>query len=426
HYFEESVPVAGVIAWGTITVSDDSYLVDLFSSEVPDLDWVDADLSARREAREAIAGAIRTGELSATGFGPMPRLPSRTAILISPHTHEGDLPFAVVNADLLAAELPTEVSDRVSASLDLSTQLSPRDVAFRGMTVNFGNRVWALTVIARSPDLYPNEIVLPLGLVITTALALTGMLVTGGIAQRRRLRVEVADNEKINVAREQFIGSVSHEIRTPLTAVVGYAGLLQSSWDDLSEDEARDMVRQIAEQSNEVSALVKDLLVGSRADISGLHLDIETVALRGVTDRALASIPSDLRRNIDVGFDDDRAWVADPGRVAQIVRNLVVNAFKYGGENVSIESRRLPGVVVLSVVDDGEGVPPEDLERIFQPFVSVAKSSQALPSVGLGLYVSASLARAMGGTLSYRRHNNLTAFDLELPAAPADSSLPVA
>ena len=185
------------------------------------------------------------------------------------------------------------------------------------------------------------------------------------------------------------------------------------------------MVRQISEQSMEVSALVKDLLVGSRADISSLHLDIETVRLRDAVDRALASIPGDMRRSIDIGFNDDRAWMADAGRVAQIIRNLVVNALKYGGTNVSLESRRLPGAIVLSVVDDGDGVDTKDVERIFQPFASIARSSQALPSVGLGLYVSLSLARAMGGTLTYRRANDLTAFDLELPEAQIVSRLPV-
>jgi signal transduction histidine kinase len=261
---------------------------------------------------------------------------------------------------------------------------------------------------------------------MTFAFALMGLLATGGLTQRRRLRVEVEDNERINQAREQFIASVSHEIRTPLTAVVGYAELLEQAWDDLSDDEAKDMVRQISEQSMEVSALVKDLLVGSRADISSLHLDLEPVPLSDAVDRALASIPSEMRRSIDIGFTDDRAWMADAGRVAQIIRNLVVNALKYGGNNVSLESRRLPGSIVLSVVDDGDGVDAGDAERIFQPFASIARSSQALPSVGLGLYVSLSLARAMGGTLTYRRANDLTAFDLELPEAQITSRLPVA
>jgi signal transduction histidine kinase len=294
------------------------------------------------------------------------------------------------------------------------------------MTIEFGNRLWALTIIATSADLRPSPLTLPLGLLITFAFALMGLLATGGLTQRRRLRVEVEDNERINQAREQFIASVSHEIRTPLTAVVGYAELLEQAWDDLSDDEAKDMVRQISEQSMEVSALVKDLLVGSRADISSLHLDLEPVPLSDVVDRALASIPSDMRRSIDIGFTDDRAWMADAGRVAQIIRNLVVNALKYGGNNVSLESRRLPGSIVLSVVDDGDGVDAGDAERIFQPFASIARSSQALPSVGLGLYVSLSLARAMGGTLTYRRANDLTAFDLELPESHLASRLPVA
>lgn len=426
HFIEEAQPVAGVIGWGVLRIEGDSYIVDLFHSPDPEVDWTGADLSERRRVRGPIAVALDSNGLTSSAFGPMSDIPYRSALLIDPHGHGLGPAFAIVSADLLAEGIPEDLRNQVTASLDQSTQLSPRDVAFRGMTIGFGNRLWSLTVTADSPDLYPGPFVIPLGLLITTAFVLLSLLISGGISQRRRLRDEVEDNERINRAREQFIASVSHEIRTPLTAVVGYAEVLEAAWEDLSDEEAKDMVRQINEQSMEVSALVKDLLVGSRADISGLHLDTEPVVIREVTERALASIPGDLRRHIDIGFDDDRAWLADAGRVAQIVRNLVVNALKHGGENVSVESRRLPDAIVLSVVDDGDGVSTEDVERIFQPFASIARSSQALPSVGLGLYVSASLARAMGGSLTYRRHNGLTAFDLELPEARIENRVSVA
>ena len=425
HFVDEADDIAGVVAWGTITVIGDQYRVGHFHSELPGVDWQGFDLAPRRTTREAIARAIEAGELTASPFASLPGVASYSSLLVNPHHHAGDPAFAVVSASELARDLPPDLLSQVSVSLDHSTQLSPRDVSFRNLTVEFGDKLWALTVIAHSPNLYPNELILPLGFLITVAFVLMGMLVSAGMTARRNLRDEVEGNERMNKAREQFIASVSHEIRTPLTAVVGYAEMLAESWEHLSDEEARDMVRHISEQSMEVSALVKDLLVGSRADIETLHLDIESVEVRAVTDRALASIPTELRRSIEIGFDDDRAWLADPGRVTQIIRNLVVNACKYGGENVSLESRRLPGAIVLSVVDDGDGVSPEDVERIFQPFASIAKSSQALPSVGLGLYVSASLARAMGGTLSYRRHKGLTAFDLALPIAPVDNRIPV-
>lgn len=424
HYVDEAADIAGVVGWGTVNLVGDQYLVDLFYSDLPGIEWEGYDLASRRDTRQAITRAMQAGELTATPFISLPGVASYSSLLVNPHHNGGGPAFAIVSAAELAMDLPPDLLSQVSASLDHSTQLNPRNVEFRNLNVEFGDKLWALTVIARSPDLYPNDLILPLGLLITTAFVLMGMLVSSGITAKRSLRDEVADNERMNRAREQFIASVSHEIRTPLTAVVGYAEMLEEAWDDLTDDEARDMVRQISEQSMEVSALVKDLLVGSRADIESLHLEIERVRVRDVTDRALASIPSELRRSIEIGFDDDRAWMADSGRTTQIIRNLVVNACKYGGDNVTIESRRLPNAIVLSVVDDGEGVSPEDVERIFQPFASIAKSTQALPSVGLGLYVSASLARAMGGTLNYRRHNNLTAFDLALPTARVDYRLP--
>ncbi|MFP5332822.1 MAG: sensor histidine kinase [Acidimicrobiia bacterium] len=425
HFVQEAENVAGVVGWGTVKVVGDHYLVDLFHSDLPGVEWRGFDLAARRDTRQAISRAMETNELTATPFISLPGVSSYSSLLVNPHDHEGGPAFAIVSADELARDLPPDLLAQVAVDLDHSTQLNPPDAEFRNLNVEFGDKLWALTVIARSPDLYPNDLIVPLGLLITLAFVLMGMLISAGIVARRKLRDEVADNDRMNKAREQFIASVSHEIRTPLTAVVGYAEMLEEAWDELTDEEARDMVRQISEQSMEVSALVKDLLVGSRADIETLHLDITRVGVREVTDRALASIPGELRRSIEVGFDDDRAWLADPGRATQIIRNLVVNACKYGGPNVSVESRRLPDAIVLSVVDDGDGVSPEDVERIFQPFASIAKTSQALPSVGLGLYVSASLARAMGGSLNYRRHNGLTAFDLALPIARVDNRLPV-
>lgn len=420
EYLEEGRDAPGVMGYGTVMAVGDSFIVDLFWSKDTELDWTGIDLSKKRAIRDPLEQARGTQQPAATSFLSLPGLPPRSALLILPHRDSGGPAFAIINADRLGNELPSQLTDEVVVSIDQSTQLPPRGVPFRGMTAGFADRLWSVTLLAASPRLFPSATLLPLGVLVSFVMAIIATMATTGAAQRRRLRTEMVESEKINQAREEFIASVSHEIRTPLTAVVGYAEMLSQAWDDLTDEEARDMVRQISEQSMEVSALVKDLLIGSRADISTLHLDISQVELREVAQRALASIPGDMRRPVTVGFDDDRTWLADPGRAAQIVRNLLVNAHKYGGAQISIESRRLPHSIVLSVVDDGEGVPPEFVDLIFQPFSSLGKGHRALPSVGLGLHVSNSLAKAMGGSLRYRREQGLTSFDLELPSAVVD------
>jgi signal transduction histidine kinase len=114
----------------------------------------------------------------------------------------------------------------------------------------------------------------------------------------------------------------------------------------------------------------------------------------------------------------DQRASADPMRLRQIVRNLITNALRYGGPHSWVEIARREDQVEVRVCDDGEGVPPESLEEIFQPY-GRGSGGQANPqSVGLGLSVSLQLARLMGGDLVYRRVDGHTCFVVSLPAAP--------
>ena len=107
------------------------------------------------------------------------------------------------------------------------------------------------------------------------------------------------------------------------------------------------------------------------------------------------------------------AW-ADPLRLRQIVRNLLTNARRYGGPNVTIEAGRTSTGTFLRVTDDGAGIPPADREKVFQPYTR-AGGDVAMPgSIGLGLPVSRRLARLMGGDLVYQYEDG-SVFELTLP-----------
>ena len=114
----------------------------------------------------------------------------------------------------------------------------------------------------------------------------------------------------------------------------------------------------------------------------------------------------------------EKVW-ADPLRFRQIVRNLLTNANRYGGEEVWIEVGEREDQVVIAVVDNGNGVPPRLASRIFEAYERGHETSSAQPgSVGLGLAVSRRLAGLMNGTLEYHRADGLTRFELSLPAFP--------
>jgi signal transduction histidine kinase len=117
------------------------------------------------------------------------------------------------------------------------------------------------------------------------------------------------------------------------------------------------------------------------------------------------------------------AW-ADTLRTRQIVRNLLTNAYRYGGPHVRVEISSRGGVASLVVSDDGPGVKGIDAEHIFDPYYrSQSSPADARPdSVGLGLAVARQLARMMGGDLIYRRRAGWSRFELTLPSVPDETA----
>jgi signal transduction histidine kinase len=105
----------------------------------------------------------------------------------------------------------------------------------------------------------------------------------------------------------------------------------------------------------------------------------------------------------------------DPLRVRQILRNLLTNAGRYGGDTVAVSVGVTGNFAWLAVTDNGEGVPEKDAQRIFDSYQRSDNAIQEPKSVGLGLSVSRKLARLMGGDIVYSRHDGLTRFELTLP-----------
>lgn len=202
-----------------------------------------------------------------------------------------------------------------------------------------------------------------------------------------------------NESKDRLLSSVSHEIRTPLTAIVGLSEAIVDG-SGLAEDEVAELMSIIARQSRELSELVEDLLVASRADFGNLSIRPEPVDLIGQVRRVVEGLRQGSCKNIQVIGDEVWAW-ADPLRVRQIIRNLVSNAIKYGGENITVTFQVDPSTVQLVVADDGPGVRAEEAELIFQRYYRSSDSPTLPGSVGIGLAVSRQLAELMSGTLRY-------------------------
>ncbi len=226
-----------------------------------------------------------------------------------------------------------------------------------------------------------------------------------------------------NESKERLLASVSHEIRTPLTAIVGLSEEINASRSSLGPEELNELNEIIAVQSRELAELVEDLLVASRADFGNLSIKPEMISLHDQVSRVLDGVRESHRteKRVEAACKDVLAW-ADPLRVRQILRNLLTNAIKYGGDRIVVEAHCDGNASYVMVTDNGPGIPTHESDLIFERYYRSAESPTKPGSVGIGLAVSRQLAEMMEGSLRYVSEGSESRFELELPflsAAPA-------
>lgn len=224
--------------------------------------------------------------------------------------------------------------------------------------------------------------------------------------------------EDLVQSKDQFVASVSHELRTPLTGVVGLARELNENLEAFDVGEIKEVIAMIADQGAELANIIEDLLVAARADIGTLsiaprEMDLSTELQAIIQTQARAQ----GRDAIEIQGTAPRVW-ADSLRLRQIIRNLLTNAARYGGENVWIELSTTATHCSISVMDDGDGVPPEKQQTIFEAYESAHEPGSQPGSFGLGLSVARKIAEMGGGGLTYHRVNGNTAFRLNVPLRP--------
>lgn len=221
--------------------------------------------------------------------------------------------------------------------------------------------------------------------------------------------------EQLLASQTDLIASVSHELRTPLTSLVGFAEVLRDADTDISDRERTEVLRLIADQGSDLANLIDDLLVAARSEIGELTVSSVRVDLRAQAAQVVESMTGTTAKQINV--QGSAHAMGDPQRVRQILRNLISNAVRYGGSNITITADPRDDRSGISVVDDGKPIPPEVAERIFEPYARGHKRHGLTQSVGLGLTISRQLAELMNGHLSHRRDSDSNVFELELPAA---------
>lgn len=302
---------------------------------------------------------------------------------------------------------------RPTVDLVLNSQIAPEERSFRSSLIAL-QRAEAEELDAALGETRSSQLVLrvvapiALGLAVVLALFLVKL-----VSSSRR----VEELERLSEVKDQFLASVSHEIRTPLTVVVGLAHELRDRLDSFSVVEIEELSSLLAGQADEVKAIVEDLLVAARDEAGQLRVAVKELSLA----EELAKL-GDCCEGLDglaTVIPVDRRVVVDPGRFRQIMRNLLSNAVRYGGDQIRVSVEDHGGMIGVVVADNGPGVRADERDRVFDPYYVSSQQGGVPGSIGLGLHVARRLARLMGGDLTHRREDGWTLFDVWVPAVPA-------
>jgi PAS domain S-box-containing protein len=221
------------------------------------------------------------------------------------------------------------------------------------------------------------------------------------ITERKRLEIEletmVAALREADTRKDEFIAMLAHELRNPLSAIAVATDLLTRS--TIEDRKARFAVPAIERQMRQLRRLVDDLLNVARITSGKLTLRKEPLELKGFAERTIADYRELVASGTSIVLQAVEAWVdADPARLKQMIENLLDNAAKYGGRNITVTVSADEFGAHVSVQDDGQGIAQELQASLFQPFVQGAQpADREQRGLGLGLALVERLASLHGG-----------------------------
>ncbi len=225
--------------------------------------------------------------------------------------------------------------------------------------------------------------------------------------QEKNLELENAKSvaEKANLAKSDFLSSMSHELRSPLNAILGYAQLMETESPPPNAAQS-ESIAQILHAGWHLLKLINEILDLAVVESGKVSLSLEPVSLAEVMSECQAMMePLAQQRGIQMTFpllDGGNSVWADRTRLKQVVINLLSNAIKYNRENGSVVvncTASSPNYTRISVKDTGDGLLPEQLAQLFQPFNRLGQEASGVAGTGIGLVVTKQLAELMDGVL---------------------------
>jgi len=238
-------------------------------------------------------------------------------------------------------------------------------------------------------------------------LLVTARFVRGADRRVERLVVAfrgTAARERLERDRADLVSTVAHELRTPLTSVKGFTATLLARWDRFGDDQKRLMLETVNADADRVTRLIAELLDVSRIDAGRVEMrrqvvDIPAAVQRVVRGRVAGGDPAE-RYVVEVTGELPEMWV-DPDKFSQVMGNLLENAVRHGAGTVTVTIGPdgpvdSPSGAVVTVCDEGDGVPDDVQARIFARFWRGDRRT----GTGLGLYIVAGLVQAHGGSIT--------------------------
>ena len=238
--------------------------------------------------------------------------------------------------------------------------------------------------------------------------------------------------EEANEAKTRFVAMMTHELRTPLNGILGYAQLLRiQSTLSVRQDT---QVRSILQAGRHLLSMIDRVLDFASIETGRIVLQPEPISTRELAEACIAVVsPMASERSLSLrvinAHDVPQRITADPGRLRQVVLNLLDNAIKFtseGGVELRMLAGKQPGGLRIEVADTGRGIDEANRERLFQDFERLGMTS-AVVGTGLGLAISARFVRLMGGTIGHRPNpggGSIFFVDMPPPALPPPMSSP--
>ena len=250
-------------------------------------------------------------------------------------------------------------------------------------------------------DHYETERMTKDGNIVPVSLTVSAMATPDGeVIGLAAIARDITERKQADEYRAQFIANAAHELRTPIAALSGFAALLVERRDNLSRDQKTELLEGMKRQGERARVLINNLLDLSQLERGSLSLTLEPTSVNECLERALETTGIELGKNVEVQLDREFTVTADASRLEQVLVNLVTNAFRYGGQNVLISGREEADTVIVSVCDDGAGVPDELVPTLFEPFSRGAQTFSG--GSGLGLAIVERILNAFGGGIAYK------------------------